>query len=69
MSREVLKDQFLRMKKALLSLDHGAAGGAVWYRTNSAAAATKGPGIQDGQLVRRRRLRNSTMPNGLINDF
>ena len=38
MSRVVLSVQFLRTK-ALLSLDHGAAGGAVWYRTNSAAIA------------------------------
>ena len=36
MSRVVLSVQFLRTK-ALLSLDHGAAGGAVWYRTNIAA--------------------------------
>ena len=44
MSRVVLSVQFLRTK-ALLSLDHGAAGGAVWYRTNSAATMVLQYGI------------------------
>jgi hypothetical protein len=71
MSREVLKVQFLRMKRR--SLDHhGARSSLVQDEQNSGTRRVEYQSRVPawyGPLVGHRRLPNSTLPNGLIDDF